>query len=73
MERINILVGQLRKDDEAAFDQIYTLFSEKVFHVAFAILRSQEEAYEVVQETFLVQLHTQFLHTAYASCLFSRL
>ncbi|MCI4668262.1 MAG: RNA polymerase sigma-70 factor [Bacteroidia bacterium] len=53
MESIDLIVRRIQKGDESAFDQLYSRFSKKVFHVAFAILRTDEEAYEVVQETFL--------------------
>lgn len=53
MERIDIVIKRLQKGDESAFDQVYALYSKKVFHVALSILRTEEEAYEVVQETFL--------------------
>lgn len=53
MERLDIIIKRLRKGDETAFDQVYSLFSKKVFQVAYSLLRTEEEAYEVVQETFL--------------------
>ncbi|MDX1905998.1 MAG: RNA polymerase sigma-70 factor [Bacteroidia bacterium] len=54
-DRTNIssIVTQLIAGSEAAFDHIYTLFSRKVYQVAYRILNSEEEALDVVQETFL--------------------
>lgn len=53
MERIDFIVQNLQQGSEKAFDQLYSRYSRKVFQVAFAILRTEDEAYEVVQETFL--------------------
>lgn len=53
MERLEFVIKRLQQGDESAFDQVYSLYSKKVFQVANGILRTEEEAYEVVQETFL--------------------
>jgi len=53
MKELQFIIRQLQQGDEQAFNQIYSLYSKKVFRVAFSILQTKEEAYEVVQETFL--------------------
>ncbi|MEM7657628.1 MAG: RNA polymerase sigma-70 factor [Bacteroidota bacterium] len=53
MDQIDFIIQRLKKGDEQAFDQLYSLYGKKVFHVAYSILKTEEDAYEVVQETFL--------------------
>ena len=47
------LIERLRKGDKNAFREIYARYSQVVFNLAFRMLRSREEAEEVVQEIFL--------------------
>jgi RNA polymerase sigma-70 factor (ECF subfamily) len=47
------LLGRCRQGDTQAFDQLITLHRERVFMVAYHILRNHEEALDVSQETFL--------------------
>lgn len=50
---IQVFAQGLLAGEEAAFDAIYSASSRKVYQVAFRILNSEEDALEVVQETFL--------------------
>jgi len=47
------LIERLRKGDKNAFREVYARYSQVVFNLAFRMLRSREEAEEVVQEIFL--------------------
>ena len=47
------LIERLRRGDKNAFREIYARYSQIVFNLAFRMLRSREEAEEVVQEIFL--------------------
>ncbi len=47
------LIERLRRGDKSAFREIYARYSQVVFNLAFRMLRSREEAEEVVQEIFL--------------------
>ena len=48
-----ILLSRIKEGDKSAFKEIYIRFSQVVFNLAFRMLRSREEAEEVVQEIFL--------------------
>lgn len=47
------LVERSREGDTRAFDQLITLHRERVYMVAYHILRNPDEALDVAQETFL--------------------
>ncbi len=47
------LIERLKNGDKNAFREIYARYSQVVFNLAFRMLRSREEAEEVVQEIFL--------------------
>ncbi len=47
------LLTRSRRGDTRAFDQLITLHRARVFMVAYHILRNNEEALDVAQETFL--------------------
>lgn len=47
------LVIRLGRGDESALDELYARLGAGVFATAFELLRSREEAEEVVQDTFL--------------------
>lgn len=44
---------QLIMGDQAAFQRIYNLFSERLFWLAFRFLKDTEQSEEIVQETFI--------------------
>ena len=48
-----ILFEQLRKDNQGAFRMLYNRYWDKLLQVAYAKLKIQEEAEEVIQEVFL--------------------
>ena len=48
-----ILLARISEGDKSAFKEIYVRYSRVVFNLAFRMLRSREEAEEVVQEIFL--------------------
>ncbi|MFI5323464.1 MAG: sigma-70 family RNA polymerase sigma factor [Thermodesulfobacteriota bacterium] len=48
-----ILLARITEGDKSAFKEIYVRFSQVIFNLAFRMLRSREEAEEVVQEIFL--------------------
>jgi RNA polymerase sigma-70 factor (ECF subfamily) len=47
------LLGRIQKGDREAFMTIVRLYQQKVFVMAFSILRNKEDALDAVQETFL--------------------
>jgi RNA polymerase sigma-70 factor (ECF subfamily) len=56
MERhpdVQLLLRQLNNGGEHAFDQLYKLFSPRVFSFALSLLKDRAEAEEIVQEVFL--------------------
>lgn len=46
-------IKQLIAGDETAFTLVYTLYSEKVYRLAYRFLKDQEQSEEIVQETFI--------------------
>lgn len=48
-----ILVEKLKKNDIEAFDLLFKKFSNKLFRFAFSLLKNEEDAKEIVQETFI--------------------
>ncbi|WP_159517997.1 RNA polymerase sigma-70 factor [Sunxiuqinia indica] len=47
------IASQLRRGDVRAFDELYGLYSQRLYGFAFSMLKNKEDAKEVVQETFL--------------------
>ncbi len=52
-EDISSLLERIRKGDREAFMTVVRLYQQKVFVMAFSILRNKEDALDAVQETFL--------------------
>ncbi|MBW6536193.1 MAG: RNA polymerase sigma-70 factor [Mariniphaga sp.] len=46
------IVFKLRNNDVEAFDFLYHQYSNKLFRFAFSLLKNEEDACEIVQETF---------------------
>ncbi|MDH4197541.1 MAG: sigma-70 family RNA polymerase sigma factor [Candidatus Aminicenantes bacterium] len=55
-EPVTALVERVRAGDREAFLTIVRTYQQKVFMMAYAMLRNREDALDVVQETFL-RLH----------------
>jgi RNA polymerase sigma-70 factor (ECF subfamily) len=51
-ETEKMLVGQMKNDDARAFDQLFRKYSPRLFRFAFSLQKSNEDAREIVQETF---------------------
>jgi RNA polymerase sigma-70 factor (ECF subfamily) len=47
------LVRRFRAGDESAFTEIMTRYREKMFSVAFSLLRNRADAEEIAQDTFI--------------------
>jgi len=47
-----ILVTKLRNNDVEAFDFLYHQYSDKLYCFSFSLLKNEEDAREIVQETF---------------------
>lgn len=47
------LLSRLKNGDILAFDQVYELYSHKLFSFAFKILKNEAEADDIVQEVFV--------------------
>jgi RNA polymerase sigma-70 factor (ECF subfamily) len=52
-ENIRNLLEKAKEGDRPAFKAIVTLYQQKVFVLAYSILRNREDAMDLVQETFL--------------------
>jgi RNA polymerase sigma-70 factor (family 1) len=48
-----LLVKALKKGDAKAFDKLFSLYGNRIYHFTFGYLKSKEEAEGVVQEVFL--------------------
>lgn len=48
-----ILIGRIRKGDNEAFKEIYSIFSDKIYRFIFFRLPSENDAKDLLQETFL--------------------
>lgn len=48
-----ILIKQLKSKDQRAFSQLYDLYAESILGVIYTILKDQQLAEEVLQDTFL--------------------
>lgn len=48
-----MLVQRLAKNDVQAFNELYNLYSRRIFGFAYGFLRSKEEAEGIVQEVFV--------------------
>lgn len=46
------LVSKLKEDDAKSFDTLFNIYSNKLFRFAFSLLKNEEDAKEIVQETF---------------------
>lgn len=53
MDHEQELLGRARRGDTEAFDEIITLHRQRVYALAFQILRNNDDALDVAQETFL--------------------
>lgn len=51
--RDNLLVEQTLKGDRAAFQQLFEIYRFKVQSIAYEVLKSKEDAEDVVQEAFV--------------------
>lgn len=51
--RITAAAMRLKDGDMRAFDELYALTHDKVYFLALKMLRNQEDALEIVQETYL--------------------
>jgi RNA polymerase sigma-70 factor, ECF subfamily len=52
-EAEHILVERVKNNDREAFVALTKMYQRSVFHLAYAFFRNQEDAMDVVQETFL--------------------
>ncbi|MGO1597560.1 MAG: RNA polymerase sigma-70 factor [Sphingobacterium sp.] len=53
MELGNHVYQQLRKGNIQAFREVFDTYSDRIYSVAYRILKNREQAEEIVQETFL--------------------
>lgn len=68
------LVKELNQGSGIAFNWLFNIYSNKIFHFAVSILKSKEEAEEVVQNTFLIiwdKRHTIDSNQSFKSFIFS--
>jgi RNA polymerase sigma-70 factor (ECF subfamily) len=52
-KEVSALLERVREGDREAFMSVVRLYQQKVFVMAFSILRNKEDALDAVQETFL--------------------
>lgn len=55
-ERLAQLVTQLQSGDKSAFSEIYKLTSPKAFYVAFEITKNEQDAEDILQESYITAL-----------------
>lgn len=55
-ERLAQLVAQLQSGDQSAFSEIYKLTSPKAFYVAFEITKNEQDAEDILQESYITAL-----------------
>jgi RNA polymerase sigma-70 factor (ECF subfamily) len=48
----SVLICKIIREDESAFKQLFDLYYQKLFHVAFYFLKSKEQGEEVVSDVF---------------------
>lgn len=51
-ERVDLLVSQAKEGDQRAFTQLVDLFGERIYNLGLRILKNQDDAADIVQETF---------------------
>jgi len=54
---ISELQFRLRNNDEYALKELFDHYSERLFHLAYAIIRSRELAEEIIQDVFIQVWH----------------
>ena len=72
-EKIEHLIEQSKKNDAAAFRQLVEAFQPLVFRLAFRLLCNNDEAKDIVQETFIrvwLHLHKYRHGTRFSTWLF---
>jgi RNA polymerase sigma-70 factor, ECF subfamily len=47
------LVGRFKSGDESAFVEIVTRYRQKIFSIAFGVIRNRADAEEIAQDTFI--------------------
>lgn len=55
-ERLTQLVAQLQSGDQSVFSEIYKLTSPKAFFVAFEITKNNQDAEDILQESYITAL-----------------
>src|SRR5258708_3401842 len=53
MDNDPILLARIANGDENAFRQIYIQFYQRLFYLAFAMVRTRESAEEIVEDVFV--------------------
>lgn len=53
MPENHLLLEKLRQRSPQAFEELFDLYSDKIYRLALSILNDEDEAEDVVQETFL--------------------
>lgn len=56
-ERLVELVAQLQSGDQSVFSEIYKLTSPKAFYVAFEITKNEQDAEDILQESYITALN----------------
>ena len=55
-EKIGKLIKQIQSGNEEAFNELYRMTSPKAYFVAFQILRNEQDAEDVLQESYITVL-----------------
>ncbi|MEG1528408.1 MAG: sigma-70 family RNA polymerase sigma factor [Clostridia bacterium] len=55
--RLNRCVKELKKGKQQYFDEFFELTKNAVFYITFSVLKNQEEANDVMQETYITFLN----------------
>lgn len=51
------IIQRIQQGDENAFEELYRRYERKVYYTAFSMMRTEADAHDIVQATFL-QVHT---------------
>ncbi len=55
-ERISELVGELQKGNQSVFEELYKLTSSRAYFVAFEITKNEQDAEDILQESYIKML-----------------
>ena len=52
------LIARSQQGDQEAFREIFEQYKEKVYRIAYGVVRQREDALDIVQEVFIKLFHS---------------